>query len=157
MSDVDVAEDLKERAIAFAEGLVAASDLDITASVLTEDAENITIAFEGPDARFLVGRHGQALDALQHLASFVVRGRSGQRFRITFEADGYRARREATLRKLAQDLADEVKSTGQEAVLDPLSPLERRIVHTTLAEDPGVTTYSEGEEPDRYIIISPAV
>jgi spoIIIJ-associated protein len=54
------------------------------------------------------------------------------------------------------ELADEVKSSGQEAVLDPLSPLERRIVHTVLADDPGVTTYSEGEEPDRYIIISPA-
>lgn len=152
----DTNEDLKAKALEFAQGIAAASGLDIQATMTAQDAESVTIAFDGPDARWMVGRNGQALDALQYLASLSVVRRGGVRLRAIFDADSYRARREATLRKMAENLAAEVKSTGQEAVLDPLSPLERRIVHTALAEDPGVTTYSEGEEPERYIIISPA-
>lgn len=148
-----------ERAQAYAEAFASASGLDLTAAVTANGADGITLAFDGPDAHLLAARRGQVLDAMQLLATYSLRGaagRSGPRPpRLTFDADGYRARREMTLRQMAQELADEVKSTGQEAVLDPLSPLERRIVHTALADDPGVTTYSEGEEPDRYIIISP--
>ena len=149
--------ELKTRAREFAEGLAkAVADFDLHTQVTSDEPENIRISFEGPDSPMFVGRNGQVLDALQTLASHIINRRSGQRLRITFDADLYRARREETLIKLAQDLADQVKSTGQEAVLDPLSPMERRIVHTALADDPGVQTYSEGEEPDRYIIISPA-
>lgn len=155
MSDAMETE-LKERAKTFAEGLAAASGLDVSVTVTEEGPDSLVIAFHGPDSRLLVGRHGQALDALQYLGSLVVNRRAGQRLRLLFDADGYRERRAATLRQLAEDIAAEVKSTGQEAVLDPLSPLERRIVHTALADDPGVRTYSEGEEPERYIIISPA-
>ena len=151
------ADDTRERIRAFAEKVGETSGLDVSVAVVAEDRDSITIGFTGPDARYLVGRHGQALDALQHLAVSAVcrRGSSGQRLHVNFDADGYRARREETLQKLARDLADQVKATGQEAVLDPLSPLERRIVHTALVDDPGVATYSEGEEPERYIIISP--
>ena len=154
-SAADGIEELKERVRTFAEEVGKASGLDVDVAVLAEDRDSITVGFEGPDARFFVGRHGQALDALQHLAVSACCRRGSQRLHITFDADGYRARREATLQRLARELADQVKATGQEAVLDPLSPLERRIVHTTLVDDPGVTTYSEGEEPERYIIISP--
>jgi spoIIIJ-associated protein len=155
-ADTMMDDDLRTRARRFAEEVARTSGLDVTVAVTAEEAEGITIAFDGPDARQLVGRNGQVLDALQYLASLAVNRRGGQRLRIIFDAAGYRARREATLRQLAEDLAAQVKSTGQEAVLDPLSPLERRIVHTALAEDPGVRTYSEGEEPERFIIISPA-
>ena len=146
-----------ERARAYAEAFASASELDLTAQVTLDDAEGVTVAFDGPDAPLLAARRGQVLDALQLLATYSLRGsRSGPRPpRLTFDAAGYRVKRAATLRQMAQEVADEVKSTGQEAVLDPLSPLERRIVHTALVDDPGVTTYSEGEEPDRYIIISP--
>ncbi|MBC8101987.1 MAG: KH domain-containing protein, partial [Cytophagales bacterium] len=117
----------------------------------------ITLGFDGPDAHLLVGRAGRTLDALQYLASNVVNRRGGRaRLHVIFDADSYRARREVTLKQLAADLAAQVASTGQEAVLDPLSPLERRIVHNALKDQPGVRTYSEGEEPERYIIISPA-
>ena len=145
-----------ERARAYAEAFASASELDLTAEVML-DAEGVTVAFDGPDAPLLAARRGQILDALQLLATYSLRGsRSGPRPpRLTFDAAGYRVKRATTLRQMAQEVADEVKSTGQEAVLDPLSPLERRIVHTALVDDPGVTTYSEGEEPDRYIIISP--
>jgi spoIIIJ-associated protein len=123
--------------------------LDLAATVIANGADGITLAFDGPDAYLLAARRGQVLDALQLLATYSLRGasaRSGPRPpRLTCDADGYRARREATLCQMAHALADEVKSTGQEAVLDPLSPLERRIVHTALADDPGVMTYSEGK------------
>ncbi|MES2461399.1 MAG: R3H domain-containing nucleic acid-binding protein [Armatimonadota bacterium] len=155
----DTTEYAKQRAKTFAEGFAAAASdlLDITAFVASEEAEGIILGFEGPDAHLLVGRAGRTLDALQYIASNVVNRRTSRgRLHVIFDADSYRARRETTLNKLAADLAAQVVSTGEEAVLDPLSPLERRIVHNALKDIPGVRTYSEGEEPERYIIISPA-
>jgi spoIIIJ-associated protein len=148
---------LKRQALEFAEGLAAASGLEITAAQVREEADGITIAFSGPDARYLVGKGGATLDAIQYLTSLAVTRKSGlNRFHIIYDADSYRERREATLKRLATDLAAQVLSTGQEAVLDPLSPMERRIVHQALAEQQGIRTYSEGEEPERYIVIAPA-
>ncbi len=150
-----------EHARAYAEAFASASGLDLTARMTADDEDGLVLAFDGPDAHLLAARRGQVLDALQLLVTYSLRAassRSGPRPpRLTCDSDGYRAKRRATLCQMAQELADEVKSSGQEAVLDPLSPLERRIVHTALADDPGVMTYSEGEEPDRYIIISPRV
>lgn len=149
-------EQLREEAIAFAVGLAEASGYDMTLAVEDED-EGVVLAYEGPDSKYFVGRGGQVLDALQYLASLAIHKRGvGARLRILFDADDYRVRRENTLKKLASDLADQVRSTGQEAVLDPLSPLERRIVHRALTGLPGIRTYSEGEEPERYIVIAPA-
>jgi spoIIIJ-associated protein len=149
-------QELVERAVAFATGLAAASGLDVTASVRKEEPDGVTIAFDGEDARWLVGRGGQALDALQHIALLAIHRRGNQRFHVTFDADNYRVRREQTLVNLANELAAQVVATGQEAVLDPLSPMERRIVHQVLTENTLVRTYSEGEEPERYIVIAPA-
>jgi spoIIIJ-associated protein len=156
----DTTEYAKRRATEFAEGFAAAAAdlLEITAFVASEEPEGIILGFEGPDAHLLVGRAGRTLDALQYIASNVVNRRNSRgRLHVIFDADSYRARRETTLKKLAADLAAQVISTGEEAVLDPLSPLERRIVHNALKDIDGVRTYSEGEEPERYIIISPAV
>lgn len=157
MAAAEEMDGLKERARVFAEGLADASGLELTARVAGDEPDGITIAFDGADAPLLAARRGQVLDALQYLASLAVNRRGGPRLRILFDAAEYRERRAETLRNLAHELADEVRSTGQEAVLDPLSPLERRIVHTALKDEPGVRTYSEGEDPERYIIVSPAV
>lgn len=149
---------VKDKAIQFAEGVAtaAAPDLDLTARVSVDEPEGLVIAFEGPDAARMVGRNGQILDALGFIAGQVINRRGNARLRILFDADDYRKKREVTLVKLATDLSEQVLATGQEAVLDPLSPMERRIIHNVVAEMPGVQTYSEGLEPDRYIIISPA-
>lgn len=155
----DTIEYAKRRATEFAEGFAAAASelLEITAFISSEEPEGIILGFEGPDAHLLVGRAGRTLDALQYIASNVVNRRSSRaRLHVIFDADSYRSRRETTLKKLAADLSAQVVSTGEEAVLDPLSPLERRIVHNALKDIAGVRTYSEGEEPERYIIISPA-
>lgn len=157
MAEAAAISESRERVHRWAEGLAAAlsaADLDVQAQVAFEEPDGITIGFEGPDAHYLVGRQAHTLDALQLLASFAVGARRSG-LHILCDADGYRAHRAETLRTLARELAAEVRETGQEAVLDPLSPLERRIIHTTLVDDPDVRTYSEGEEPRRYIIISP--
>lgn len=161
MSSTEAAKapDLKERAIAYAEGLAAASDLDLSVEHHDVGDDNLWIKFDGPDSRFLVGRSGQVLDALQYLTLLSVNRRgplTGARLRVTFDADSYRARREVTLKKLARELSEQVRATGQEAVLDPLSAMERRIVHQAISDEEGIRTYSEGEDPDRYIVIAPA-
>ena len=157
MPDAAAINESRERVGRWAEGLTAAlsaADLEVRTDTLSEEPESVTVRFAGPDAHYLVGRHGHTLDALQLLASFAAGARRGGAH-IVCDADDYRAHRAETLRSLARELAAEVRETGQEAVLDPLSPLERRIIHTTLVDDPDVRTYSEGEEPRRYIIISP--
>lgn len=151
-------EELKKRAVEFAVGLAAAAQaggMDITAEQTREEPEGVTVSFQGIDSRWLIGKAGQALDALQVIASTVVNRHAGSRLYVTFDADNYRARRESTLTKMALEIADQVVSTGQEAVLDPMSALERRIVHKVLAERADIRTYSEGEEPERYLVIAP--
>ena len=153
-------EELKQRAWDFAQGLAdAATDggMEITAELTRDEPEGVTISFQGEDSRWLIGKAGQALDALQTLASLIINRQAGSRLYITFDADNYRARREATLNKMAAEIADQVVSSGQEAVLDPMSPMERRIVHKALQERGDIRTYSEGEEPERYLVIAPAL
>jgi spoIIIJ-associated protein len=153
-------EELKQRALEFAEGLAEAAragGMDITAEQTRDEPEGVTISFQGADSRWLIGKAGQALDALQTMASLIVNRQAGSRLYITFDADNYRARREATLHKMATEIADQVVSGGQEAVLDPMSALERRIVHKALQDRADIRTYSEGEEPERYLVIAPAI
>jgi spoIIIJ-associated protein len=149
--------ELKKQAIAFAEGFVNASGLNLTVNVVKEEPEGITLALGGEDARLLIGKGGQCLDALQYLTTLAVSRRANIRFHITYDADNYRARRENTLLRMATDLADQVIATGQEAVLDPMTAMERRIIHQALVERTGIRTYSEGEEPERYLVIAPVV
>ncbi|MDX1933995.1 MAG: RNA-binding cell elongation regulator Jag/EloR [Capsulimonadales bacterium] len=147
--------ELKQQAIDFAQGFVDASGMDLHVAVTKEEPEGITMAFGGSDARLFIGKGGQCLDALQYLTTLAVLRRSNTKLHITYDADNYRLRRENTLLRMAEELAEQVIATGQEAVLDPMTPAERRIVHQALVDRPGVRTYSEGEEPDRYLVIAP--
>ena len=148
-------EDLKAQVLEFAQGFAETTGLDITAEITRDEPEGVLIGFQGTDAKQLIGRGGQVLDALQVIAINSIMGQGRGRLRVTFDADGYRLRREKMLTDMANELADQVASTGQEAVLDPLPPLERRIVHQILTERTDIQTYSEGEEPNRYIVIAP--
>jgi spoIIIJ-associated protein len=149
------AQELKQKIVDFAAELVATSELDITVEITRDTSDSITVAFQGPDSHQLAGRGGRVLDALQLIASHAFVRRGAPRMHILFDADNYRARREKMLTDMARELAMQVESTGQEAVLDPLPAMERRIVHQALQEFPGIQTYSEGEDPDRYIVIAP--
>lgn len=103
----------------------------------------------------VIGRRGQTLDALQYLTNLVSNKGLGERARIVVDAEGYRERRAEALQKLACRFAERVKSEGRKVALEPMSALERRIVHLALQDEAGVETYSEGEEPHRRVIIAP--
>ena len=157
IGEVSQISEKREKAIAYAEGLVKASGLEMTLEVTQNDAEGLTLSLQGPESNLFGGHGGQILDALQLLAlNSLGDNRGGERFHLTFDADDYRVRRTQTLQSLAQEVAEEVRNSGMEAELDPMSPLERRIVHNALTQEEGIRTYSEGEEPRRYIVIAPA-
>ena len=105
----------------------------------------------------LIGRRGETLDAIQYLVSlFYNKNRKENAYRrVTIDTEGYRARREETLRKLARRNALRVVKTGRSVKMEPMNPYERRILHSSLQNFRGVTTYSEGEEPNRAVIIAP--
>jgi spoIIIJ-associated protein len=110
---------------------------------------------EGEDVGLFIGRHGQTIDAVQHLAQRIVFPDGPSSVRIVIDANGYRDRRAEALRGEADDAADEALSSGKPVELDPLPPFERRIVHEYLRERGDVETHSEGNEPERYLVVTP--
>ena len=123
---------------------------------LAEDDDAITVSCSGPDLGILIGRHGQTIDALQYLANAIAYRRREQRKPVVVDAAGYRARRQATLEALAMRSAESALATGQPVELEPMTPTERKIVHVRLQDVDGVETTSEGTEPNRYVVVSPA-
>lgn len=119
-----------------------------------EDDETLSIVVEGDDMGILIGRRGETLDALQYLTSLVVNRNSIKRMRVRIDTEDYRKKREETLVHLAAKMAQKVKRTGRRVMLEPMNPYERRVLHIALRDDPYVTSYSEGEEPNRHIVIA---
>jgi len=119
------------------------------------DEDEVVIDIVGPDVAILIGRHGQTLDALQYLVGIIANRTAVSRRRVILDAERYRERHQETLERKAFEYAKAVKAEGKEAVLEPQSPRDRRIVHCALADDPDVYTYSEGEGDDRHVVISP--
>ena len=114
------------------------------------------IDVNGNDCGAAIGRHGETLEAIQYLASLVANKVSQERIRVILDIGGYRRRRESTLINMAERAAEKVVRSGRNFALEPMNPAERRIVHSALQTYPGVTTFSEGEEPDRHVIIAPS-
>jgi spoIIIJ-associated protein len=131
--------------------------LGVTGTVsVAEDAEQVVATVSGNDLGVLIGRHGQMIDALQYLANAVAHRAVGdERRRIVIDAAGYRARRAVTLESLARRSAEQASATGRRVELEPMSSVERRIVHESLKDDPEVTTESEGTEPSRFVVVLP--
>ncbi len=119
------------------------------------DEESVNLHIEGDDLGILIGRRGQTLDSLQYLTSLAVNRQGGEWIRINLDIGDYRAKREESLRSLAQRAAMKVESSGRRVALDAMNAAERRIVHQELQEFGGVTTQSEGQEPYRRVIILP--
>ena len=121
-----------------------------------ESEEEIRATCEGPELGLLIGKHGQTIDAIQYLANATVfRGRYEERKRIVVDAAGYRARRQTSLDALALRLAEQASATGLRVELEPMTAVERKIVHERLKDDPEIETLSEGTEPNRYVVIVP--
>ena len=124
---------------------------------LEEDDERITASCDGPDLGMLIGRHGQTIDAIQYLANAIMFRRHAEgRKEVVVDAAGYRARRQTSLEALAVRLAERAVSHGESVELEPMTAIERKVVHIRLKEFDGVETTSEGTEPNRFIVIRPA-
>ena len=131
--------------------------MDMKVEILTsyDDIEKeMNIELVGDDMGILIGKRGQTLDSIQYLTSLVVNKLSEDYIRVKVDIENYRERRNETLVNLAKNLAHKVKKTRQDAVLEPMNPYERRIIHSTLQSDKNVVTRSEGEDPYRHVVIS---
>jgi spoIIIJ-associated protein len=136
------------------EEIVDGFGLDV--DVRIEQSEGVlTGSVEGDDVGLLIGRHGQTIDAIQHLAQRIVFHGGAPDARVTIDADGYRERRAESLRSIALDAAEESLRSGEAVELNPMPASERRIVHEYLRERDDVETHSEGDEPERYLVVEP--
>jgi spoIIIJ-associated protein len=135
------------------ERITAAIGADVSVSARERDGV-VTVTCSGPDVALVIGKHGQTIDAMQYLANAITRAQGGDR-EVVVDASGYRARRTATLEGIARRTAQRVTATGRRAELEPMTPVERKIVHEALKDDPGVETASEGSEPNRYVVVVP--
>ena len=123
---------------------------------IEEGDETLTATVVGRELGLVIGKHGQTIDAIQYLANAVVwRGRGDERKAVVVDAAGYRARREATLEALATRSAERAISTARSVELDPMTAVERKVVHLCLKDVEGVVTRSEGTEPNRFVVIDP--
>jgi spoIIIJ-associated protein len=130
--------------------------LGLRASVdVVETEDEIAATVNGEDLGLLIGKHGSTIDALQHLAARIAFRGQHDRKVVTIDAAGYRERREAALQRAADQAVDDALSYGRPVELEPMSAAERRIVHTYLRDRTEIQTHSEGDEPDRRLVVSP--
>ena len=137
----------------FVQRVASAIGANVKASV-SEGEDSVTVTVTGADLGLFIGKHGQTIDAIQYLANAIARTEGGGHA-VVVDAAGYRARRTATLETVARRTAQRASATGQRIELDPMTPVERKIVHEALKDDPEVETLSEGSEPNRYVIVLP--
>ncbi|MEA2553389.1 MAG: spoIIIJ-associated protein [Fimbriimonadaceae bacterium] len=142
--------------LALVNEILDSGELDVSATAKPSGGRYVNVELDGKDVAFLVGKHGEVLNALQYLINIGAARRFSNGVRITLDGNNYRERREVALSALATKIATEVKARREEAVLDALPAFERRVVHKALAAIEGVETYSEGEEPNRRVVIAPA-
>jgi spoIIIJ-associated protein len=132
-----------------------ALDLDATVAI-EDDGETLTGTVEGDDLGLFIGHHGQTIEAVQHLAQRVAGEASPEdRRRIVVDAAGYRERRAGVLQRQADEAADSAVRSGRPVALDAMTSSERRIVHEYLRDRGDVETHSEGNEPDRHLVVTP--
>lgn len=152
VDDDEPAEVLEDLLVEIADGL----DLDVEVDV--EEGDGLLRgSLRGDDVGLFIGRRGQTIDAVQHLAQRIVFHEGPSDVRIVIDADGYRERRAETLRADADDAAEETLRTGRPVEMDPMPASERRVVHEHLRDRGDVQTHSEGDEPERRLVVSPLV
>jgi spoIIIJ-associated protein len=154
-SEVDLADLEQESEIAadYVEGLLDVADLDGDIDMDVE-GDRALVSVVGSTLQELVGPHGEVLEALQELTRLAVHRQTGARTRIMLDVGGYRARRRVELTELGQDAAEEVKTSGVPRRLDAMTPFERKVVHDAIAAA-GLRSESEGEEPNRRVVVFP--
>ncbi|MDO4280549.1 MAG: RNA-binding cell elongation regulator Jag/EloR [Peptococcaceae bacterium] len=145
----ETAEDI---GLSFLGPILDALDVDAVVHV-TETDDSIRFDVSGEDVGILIGRHGETLNAIQFLMSLVINGRLESRKGVIFDVENYRARQRDKLEALALRMAEKCRKTHRRVVLNPMNAAERRIIHITLEKEAGVSSYSEGNEPNRRVVI----
>ncbi len=150
-NDSELAAEARELVQRIVNGIGVNAQVDVE-----EGDETITVSCAGPDLGMLIGRHGQTIDAIQYLANAAMyRGHSDDRKEVVVDAAGYRDRRRASLEALAVRSAERALTSLEAVELDPMTAVERKVVHVRLKEFDGVETTSEGTEPNRFVVIRP--
>lgn len=142
-------------AFSFVETLVKNLELNVTANVVNNEETGSAINIAGEDAGMLIGHHGETLDAVQYLANLAANRAEGKddHERITVDVEGYREKREETLRALARRMAAKVQKYGKSVMLEPMNPYERRIIHSEIQQIEGISTNSIGSDENRKVVI----
>ncbi len=154
--EVSLPEDPAARAAAVVEAVVAALEVGGEVRIAETEEEICVSVEEEEDAALLIGKHGATIDALQHLAARAAfQGGERDRKRVVIDAGGYRERRQGALERAADQAVEEALSFGRSVELDPMNSFERRIVHAHLKDRTDVDTHSEGDEPERRLVVSP--
>ena len=138
--------------------ILDAAGVDVTRTLRSAhdpEAGGPVIDLAGEDSGLLIGRRGQTLQALQFLVTLIVRKQMGEDVRVVLDVENYRQRRETSLRDMAAKVASRVAQTNRSITLEPMSPADRRIIHTSLSENPEVRTESAGEGENRKVTIMP--
>lgn len=130
-------------------GIVASNHIEKNGDILKVDIKDITPS----DMGILIGKRGNTLDSIQYLLSLTINKNRANYLKVVVDSEGYRAKREETLIRLANKMAEKAKYSKRPIKLEPMNPYERRVIHSTLQEFGGVSTYSEGDEPYRRVVI----
>lgn len=150
-----VKNSVADNAKQFLNDVFDAMKLTVAVDVKYDELDNsMDIDLSGDEMGVLIGKRGQTLDSLQYLVSLVVNKEAENYIRVKVDTENYRQRRKETLENLAKNIAYKVKRTKRPVSLEPMNPYERRIIHSALQNDKYVTTYSEGEEPFRHVVVT---
>jgi len=152
--EADLPEEPAERLRAVVTRVVQALDLDASVDI-TESDDELRATVNGDELGLLIGKHGATIDALQHVAMRAALRGNEERKQVTVDASGYRDRREAALQRSADRAVAEALRFGRAVELEPMRALERKVVHMYLRERTEIETHSEGDEPDRRLVVSP--
>lgn len=151
--ELELIPDALEEAIAFLEDVFRTMNLQVTIDREQTD-DGVLLNLNGKEMGILIGRRGQTLDSLQYLVNIVANRYASSHIRIVLDAERFRQRRRQTLEELSERLASRVIRTRKEVVLEPMSPQERKVIHSQLQNHPEVKTFSKGEEPNRRVVIA---
>lgn len=147
-------ETLEDKVRSFLDEMFRAMNMEVVVNLTyDEDSKNMDIELKGTDMGILIGKRGQTLDAIQYLVSIVANKDTEEYIHVKLDTENYRKRRRETIENLAKNLAYKVKRTKKAVTLEPMNAYERRIIHSALQSDKYVSTYSEGEEPYRHVVI----
>ena len=146
---------IDENVVEFLSSIFDAMKMEVEILVAVNEEEHIIeVELKGDDMGILIGKRGQTLDSLQYLTNLAINKHSDEYYKVKIDTEDYRKRRKETLENLAKNIAYKVKRTKRPVSLEPMNPVERRIIHSALQNDRYVTTHSEGDEPYRHVVVT---